>query len=841
MLPPAPLSPTLTNPDMILPYGNEPYRDDYSGLSTPSPPLIVATSTFNGALTSHPPFSPLVDLASGRITPPNHFGMGTALSDIGEELESPFRENDEKMRRSHKYALPSPSMSRIDSTAQIALFAVTDDSRSFSKNPVILSDSDLESASINGFELFDGTHQLEMALQEEDITGPQRDTLTSLGISSLSPKKPSAIDADELSSAVLSIKADMILENAKRRLNHMEGNLSRARHSLVISPSPSISSSMSGSSHSPRLPTYDRRKNPSTETSSPVVQQLKTPSQQSQSNHGHFRIFSEPTFSASSKDLSTYDEASPETIGIARSSGDGLGPPIEPTLKGGWAIRQAVDRSRHNHKASPSAVEIRIRKPRNLPENVRPVTTQGFSRADSFHGFNNGASPLAAPPGSLNRSRSTVQMRDLRDQMKDLKGKISTLQQRAREDGMKRRSLQSLRTPSPFTSAQQWQASEKGGKKGELANGQTEPIKPISWDGVKVEGVAKAEDDAKETKDEIDCGISTMSSHYEDANEMPDSNQAESEILEFYTDDGYDEDGYDYAQEIQPEMEEDDGLDENEGIIDDDGFSSTQERHEDRADAFDYQHFFLHSVMGNYSQRDINRRKSGASLSSNDSVETAKGVVVVRDLNGSSNGPAAKAVVLPSLPSHRRTPSVESVSTVASFATAAEGFESGSDDSWDDVAAIGAGSSTLPNRMEGSQIDPRAGDESDGFRTPTAFSARPVTAGETIPIPAASVIAPPVISTRSFPKSPSNSVLASDFLLLLSTKSGTIAKSNSEAPQLGPRHQEPLDKLLQSLGDVCEQLGTGAAAAAADVVDPKNGLLKRLIQAQKVLAGEFDE
>src|ERR1700710_3185945 len=52
-------------------------------------------------------------------------------------------------------------------------------------------------------------------------------------------------------------------------------------------------------------------------------------------------------------------------------------------------------------------------------------------------------------------------MRDLTDKMKDLKGKISTLRDRARDDTMKRRSLQSLRTPSPFTAAEQWYTAAK--------------------------------------------------------------------------------------------------------------------------------------------------------------------------------------------------------------------------------------------------------------------------------------------------------------------------------------------------------------------------------------------
>lgn len=50
-------------------------------------------------------------------------------------------------------------------------------------------------------------------------------------------------------------------------------------------------------------------------------------------------------------------------------------------------------------------------------------------------------------------SKSTQQMRALRDQMKDLRGKITSLQEQAKSDSMRRRSISSLRsTPTPYDS-----------------------------------------------------------------------------------------------------------------------------------------------------------------------------------------------------------------------------------------------------------------------------------------------------------------------------------------------------------------------------------------------------
>lgn len=54
---------------------------------------------------------------------------------------------------------------------------------------------------------------------------------------------------------------------------------------------------------------------------------------------------------------------------------------------------------------------------------------------------------------STSPSKSTQQMRALRDQMKDLRGKITSLQNQAKSDSMKRRSITSLRsTPNPYES-----------------------------------------------------------------------------------------------------------------------------------------------------------------------------------------------------------------------------------------------------------------------------------------------------------------------------------------------------------------------------------------------------
>ena len=60
-------------------------------------------------------------------------------------------------------------------------------------------------------------------------------------------------------------------------------------------------------------------------------------------------------------------------------------------------------------------------------------------------------------PREVKRASSTTQIRDLREQMHDLRGRISSLRQRTREDSLQRQSMQKLKSPSPFSVAPGWE------------------------------------------------------------------------------------------------------------------------------------------------------------------------------------------------------------------------------------------------------------------------------------------------------------------------------------------------------------------------------------------------
>lgn len=280
----------------------------------------------------------------------------------------------------------------------------------------------------------------------------------------------------------------------------------------------------------------------------------------------------------------------------------------------------------------------------------------------------------------LTRSTSSMQMRDLRDQMSDLKGRLSVLRDRARDDTMKRRSLQSLRTPSPFTAAEQWYAGSK-------SYGDS----PLSADG----GVGQPPWKEKEREDE-----NAKDQEVDEAVDMQSPGYAESEVTSIYEDvethiatdmdNGLIGEEEEEEQEVDLESfdtaEEEEFLDKVEGDFNDDYNDEMLDReeeddyesdaslyhdtippisHEDREDAFDYEHFFLHSAMGTISQQRLARRSSGASFTSEDSVETTRGPSAPTEHHAKSNKGKERISY-----GHYRSESTDTISTIATFATA---------------------------------------------------------------------------------------------------------------------------------------------------------------------------
>lgn len=296
--------------------------------------------------------------------------------------------------------------------------------------------------------------------------------------------------------------------------------------------------------------------------------------------------------------------------------------------------------------------------------------------------FSSVTSPTYTAPADrgLSRSASVTHMRDIKDQVRDLKGKISSLREQARADSLKRRSLQSLRTPSPFTHSyvSPWypegetesepksgvsfsEALPRSGKTTSSGAGSptdqtldiTEETEPE-----KVDSPMQPEDLDGEESDQF---------NYDTLDRIPYSAGADSaNDDDLVTENGEDEDLDNNAEE---NAEYDDAIDDGYDVVSESGDSiyheSVQEQvsHEDREDAFDYEHFFLHSAMGTISQR-MERRNSASSYTSEESIQTTRGPLVPVAEEDDSDAKDSSTL--------SRRPSDASISTVASFATANE-------------------------------------------------------------------------------------------------------------------------------------------------------------------------
>lgn len=258
------------------------------------------------------------------------------------------------------------------------------------------------------------------------------------------------------------------------------------------------------------------------------------------------------------------------------------------------------------------------------------------------------------------RSSSAAQMRDIKDikeQMRDLKGKISSLREQAKADSLKRRSVQSLRTPSPFARSQfdRWHAEPPSNRTSVVMTGNS--ADKSLWNGEEpgVDGDVRkaaqqlhdgyaAEGDTDYTDAEEGPSISAVEPDGVEEEDISDMQTENGDVDDEQEDTFHDADDADYVSESGESLYHD--------------TVQHQISHEDREDAFDYGHFFLHSAMGTLS---LERRSSMESFTSEDSVETTRGPVA----NGGS-GDEQRPMI-------GRRNSSNSISTIDTFTTAQEG------------------------------------------------------------------------------------------------------------------------------------------------------------------------
>ncbi|KPM41610.1 hypothetical protein AK830_g4978 [Neonectria ditissima] len=664
-------SPTLTNPDMILPdypdYGRSDSPDDRS-----QSPLMMWNNTQIGDIQFHLP-PPQTSFMTNSMAPttPIIYGNGTMLSDIGEVTEAesvvgyrgPRRasshlsvqsEEDAALRSSPTMGLPRmksktqlPSRERRDSLESTSTIRTQDHNAPFADFDDAVSVDDLN---------FQGDDEESMASSYVEGTPAQ------IPVPVRRPERQVSGDK-RYSTNSISDRAEEILANAKRRLTTMEGNLSRARSSLYYTPA------SDGSTPSP-----------------PIVRPATSFREPPPTSGGHSRISSETNF----QNPTAYPLRSASALGAA----GGYRQPLTSSRSA-----DALGRHKPPHHPLDTNLESLSEDEDYTDANSTP---NGDLRSPTF-GY--------ATDKEVTRSVSVAQMRDLKGQMKDLKGKISSLKEQARADSMKRRSLQSLRTPSPFTHSRwdqgvieqrntnssdpesvPWQAPWNSGLAPadfgvEKPSPSYEEIAAAEAEAEKEEVASVVYDDAPEATPKASPGTPTEENLLNKV-ESPklDLMKKVEEPFEHVEDEQpavldevlpTEEVGWEEAEkqelEERNEKEESDQPETLHGGVDreeqDGDFSDYESEsgeslyhdtvqhpisHEDREDAFDYEHFFLHSAMGTIRQQRLGRRDSSSSVSSEESVETTRGPVLDRTRRSSN----------------------DTMSSVNTFATATEGRSS---------------------------------------------------------------------------------------------------------------------------------------------------------------------
>ncbi|KAM0722841.1 hypothetical protein Q7P37_001039 [Cladosporium fusiforme] len=530
-------------------------------------------------------------------------------------------------------------------------------------------------------------------------------------------------EEEERKSAMLSQRAEQILANAKKRLNLMEGNLRGARDLVQPLTTANLKRATSlGSSNQPTVGYGGKRflmdGYTNTRPARTLHLQVSTPALGREYQQGHGRTHS--------------DLALPERPHTALARGDMFGRkgriPVRPSnsswtdLRGSRSFEslggsEVYDNAPQSARESPAVMGTPDPDLGPLPEEsasqVAPSVRE--REVENDHDINRDSiyTESAFEYGlGITRSPSTTE--GLREQMSSLKGRISSLRDRAKEDSIRRQSYH-LRDSSPLNNAEyqapdMWYAgatdSPMESKPHEQGGMEHSPSKNLQggapWGSLPLKTGSRnafAEIAAKQQNGSLTLRERRMQhrdSHhghrYTGSRDMPGSfNIGDNEIR---SDVGVTPgaESYQHSASDAPTLSTPDNpseyfpdFDDNESVYEDaePDLPSSVVPHEQREDAFDYEHFFLHSAMARYQQ---SSSPVDSDMESVSSVSTAKGPTATPK----APGPPQEDMYPPATPetpeqlreierkiAHSRSQSLESVSTTASFATAAERVENG--------------------------------------------------------------------------------------------------------------------------------------------------------------------
>lgn len=502
---------------------------------------------------------------------------------------------------------------------------------------------------------------------------------------------------------------------------------------------------------------------------------------------------------------------------------------------------------RIHNRSSPTSLSVALK-----PVNERDISSTVNLSMDGISVVGNYASsnPQAFTTSNqysqgLTRSRSAMPIREVRDQMEDLKGRISDLQQRAKADNFKRRSLQSLRTDSPFTAAEQWYRGVDEGKGDYVRDGAgtetggNEKWKPIS--GPNEPDIVRANGEESDHARNGQTESATLFDGPKDTSIGKENDTIPEDTLadNISGNQGTTENNYtiEYMPETNEELEE--NQDSEAGTTEDEAEYyeapvSIGERHEDRADAFDYEHFFLYSALGNYSRGDTSRRDSYISNDSTTSVETA------RPEPEQSKDETQRLKGRPQMWIHGGTVSTESLVTVATFATAME--DDGGEESDGDEVKLGKHTPVmaLPGSFPDMLVDTLALKDGDGWNNRNEYiQEQDISTDDG----SNKVIGSIPSSRESWPLPDSNepsdeheslSLLLS--VLHISPASLRLSRQAASIPTLATEDTALVERVLGNLGKVCTHLQEVLNDPTRDDQE-RHHFRTRLAEASRILEG----
>ncbi|OJJ49680.1 hypothetical protein ASPZODRAFT_128181 [Penicilliopsis zonata CBS 506.65] len=632
---------------------------------------------------------------------------------------------------------------------------------------------------------------------------------------------------EDLSSTILSSEAERILENAKKRLTLMEGNLSRARSSVRLSPSLSPTPSSPSSSsplglHQPAGGLYQSisRTDRKSSVLRPRPTHVTTQDAINSLNNRHSRVQSEinlPSASQSSMQSTQATHLSRSVSAMGSTS-------LSHLRSDERSFRYDPSRAYLTHRAStssirpPSAMEGQIS---YLEEGVTSDLPKGLGiltePENGSVALSGKSTPSAAASAAANnppaRAQSQLQVRDLQDQMKGLHIKISTLKVKTQEDNLRRRSLQSLRGTSPFTAADQWYTNsmeyrdsmsefhthseqlkrEEGSSKPQAEHDKNSFVERSSTSS----GSKRTSTPINTARNTPRAPSATGLTHFDDGKSTVESLYEDAEEGDYAYDGSDGSIDREALEKILQEPYEDEDLSDSLEAFPPVPHSLDATPHEEREDAFDYEHFILHSALGSYSRAKLRR----SSQSSTGSTETTRPAHTGR---------------------HSRADSVASLSTVATFATAMEG-----DDDDDDLDSVLYWDRKFTAELRSQQryVEPDAHRKKNDPTSPSETTPR-------LAWKQAGSRHANGFSSSSGP--PTSQSLATSFVSMV--RAGSHSKSGTA---LNQDDAQVLEQLFQSLGNVCMEL---QAITVAPDHDPKavRVLRRRLDAARRVLDGELD-